>query len=528
MHVALLAAVDPHPFADDAAIERAATMLEAASRAVESRPSLPMSIRLGAATADRIGSAQPAALDGLRRADVEWVRSGWSSPSLPMLPETARDAQLRREAETLDELGLTPGGFWTGSDWESGMVASLVRNEVDHLLLPSMLLDRTCGVVEHLGQVLPAVPVMTLPDDPVGWLVDHASDEPDGLVVFQVDDPQSLLAAIDELSGAPGCDLTTPAAFLSRHVVTRRAFPTGPAPDWQRRLGDAPGGELVYRKMLRLWRRVGDRTDTLTVDNVLSAQSSVVFDPDPDLFPVRRSAHVALASAASVLESRGRGDWARARQVDWDADGQKEIHVELPELSTVIDPHEGGAILYIDDKLRSWPVTVLPAEEGRLPAATACRFLPTDHDPTQPLPIVHLDATAATEQRRQVTVALEGRWAEDGTIRSVITLEDRTLRLRYDLVDLPPGRFGLELPLALDTAELRMRVDGGEWRPLRGPDALSGHRFRITDGERQVLIGSSAPAGCFTRPHGDHGVVVWPHWLVAGSGHYELTVDLAP
>lgn len=528
MHVALLAAADPHPFAGDADIEKAATLLEAVSRAVEARSSLPVSIRLSAAMADRIESLKPAAFDGLRTADVEWVRSGWSSPSLPMLPETARDAQLRREAEVLDELGLAPGGCWTGVDWEPDLVSSLARNGVDHLLMPAELLEGACGLVEHLGTVLPAVPVLPIPDDPLAWLDGHASGDPDGLVVFVVAEPRSLPEAVDMLAGAAGCDLTTPAAYLSRHVVGRKAYPLGMAADWQSRLGDSPGGELVYRKVLRMWRRVNDRVDAHILDHLLAAQTAVVFDPDPDLFPVRRAAHASLASAAAVLESRGRGDWARVRQVDWDADGRREVHVELPDISAVIDPHDGGRVLYIDDKARTWPVTVLPAEEGRLPVATSCRFLPADHDPSKPLPTVHLEATAAGEQRGQVMVTLEGRWGTEGSIRCVITFEDRSLRLRYELAGLPPGRFGFEIPLGLEVPDLRMRVDGGEWIPLRRPDALAGHRFRITDGDRQVLIGSTAPADCFTRPNDEYGVVVWPHWLVAGSGHYELTVDLAP
>jgi hypothetical protein len=525
MHVALLVVVGASPFPSEAEIRAAADRLTLAAAAVAAHPGVPFSVHLGAGALASVRELVPDAIATLAGQNVEWVRRGFATPSFAMLPEVSRDLQLRREVDALERLGIVPGGVMPAGAWEPGLVSTFARNGIDHLLLPSELLgDTGPAVVEHLGAVIPAVPVIASPPDTRGWLDGGHRRHPDGLTVVEIPADVDPAEAISAWRALPGCDLTTPAEYLAGHGIARRAFP--PAHPWQERLAASPAAELLYRKMLRVGRRLSDRTPAETVDQVLAAQTAAAYDPDPGTHRLRLAAHAELVAAATVLESRGRGDWARARRVDWDADGSEDIHIELPDLSLVVDPRDGAAILYLDDKPSRWPATVLPKEPGGA-SAILCRFLPDAHLDTDPLPVVELETVAVEEQRAGVGLTMEGDsgW---GLVRCELTVRDRSLTVRYHLEGLPPGRFGPEIPLALAAGTPRVRVDGGAWVEVGEPLALAGHRFRVVDDDHQVLVGSPTPAGLFVRPVPGHGVVLWAHWVTPGSGRYEATVAVGP
>jgi hypothetical protein len=525
MHVALLVVVEANPLSTDAEVRGAADRIARVAGAVAAHPGVPFSVHLGAGALAAVGELVPDAIASLAGQNVEWVRRGFATPHFAMLPEVSRDLQLRREVDALERLGIVPGGVMPAGAWEPGLVSSFARNGIDHLLLPSRLLaDGGPAVVEHLGAVIPAVPVVASPADPHVWLEQAHRRHPDALVVVEIPADTDLAGAISWWRRLPGCDLTTPAAFLAGHGIARRAFP--PADPWQERLAASPAAELLYRKMLRAGRLLSDRTPAETVDQVLATQTAAAYDPDPGAHRLRLAAHAELVAAATALESRGRGDWARARRVDWDADGSEDIHIELSDLSLVVDPRDGAAILYLDDKPSRWPATVLPPEAGGS-SAILCRFLPDGHPETDPLPVVELETVAVEEQRAGVGLTLEGDsgW---GLVRCELTVRDRGLTVRYRLEGLPPGRFGPEIPLALASGTPRVRVDGGAWVEMGEPLALAGHRFRVADDDRQVLLGSPTPAGLFARPVPGHGVVLWANWVTPGSGRYEATVAIGP
>ncbi|MFO7549683.1 MAG: hypothetical protein R6X29_12555 [Acidimicrobiia bacterium] len=525
MHVTLLFVVDSTPFASEAELEEAAELLTRLAAALEANPGVPVAVHVGVGALTGLGSIVPEALSPLSGESVEWVRRGFTTPHFVMLPEPSRDLQLRREVEALEALGIAPGGLMPAGAWEPGLVSSFSRHGIDHLLLPSALLgDGGPAVVEHLGAVITAVPVIEPPPEPRAWLEVEDRRHPDVLAVIAIPPEVDPGAAIATWRALPGCDLTTPTAYLADHSVRRRAFP--PAEPWQQHLAASPAVELLYRKMLRVGRRLSDRTPAATVDQVLAAQTAAAYTDEPGAHLVRLEAHAELVAAATVLESRGKGDWARARPVDWDADGSTEIHIELPKLSLVVDPIDGAAITYLDDKSSRWPATVLPTEAGA-PSVVLCRFLPDGHPESEPLPVIELEAMAVEERRAEVGLSMEGDSGR-GRVRCELTVRDRTLAVRYHLEGLAPGRFGPEIPIALGAGIPRARVDGGPWADIEAPIALAGHRFRVADDTRQVLIGSPTPAGLFVRPVPGHGVVLWAHWISPGSGRYEATVGLGP
>ena len=78
-------------------------------------------------------------------------------------------------------------------------------------------------------------------------------------------------------------------------------------------------------------------------------------------------------------------------------------------------------------------------------------------------------------------------------------------------------------------AGIEVRVDGSAWTTVTVPLALTGHKFRITDGTNQAVLTSLIPCSVFLRPGIDGaGLVAWAHWGTSGSDAHALTIDLAP
>jgi hypothetical protein len=124
------------------------------------------------------------------------------------------------------------------------------------------------------------------------------------------------------------------------------------------------------------------------------------------------------------------------------------------------------------------------------------------------------------ESREGVTLTLTDA---AGWVTLVVGLSDRAMDLEYRLTGAAERRLGPELPLLL--GETRLRVDGGEWRTVDEPIAVSGHRFRLEGSVRDALITSLLPTDLFVRPSVG-GVVIWPNWYAAAPGTLPIRIDL--
>ena len=338
---------------------------------------------------------------------------------------------------------------------------------------------------------------------------------------------------------------------------------------WPNFLIHYPEAATLYRKMLRISSHIAASKGAPEAHaELLKAQGN-----DPYwhgvfgglYFPhLRAAANRHLINAQTLIDAghhRGRG-WSYVRQLDWDADNRKEIEVELPDQSWVLDPAEGGCLLYYDDKPARWAISDVVARRyepyhAELPerqvydrgtrrwlidhllpvTATVGAFDGATYEELLPLPATAYDIEEATEGRGSVQIALS---ALQGGIRKTIEAEDRKIQVGYRIAGLPEGRFGPELPVSVWEGVGQIRADGGSWQEVDQPLTLAGHRFRLRHNgiKTYVLVALRQPGAMFCTPirtvvRGDdgftsihQGVVLWPHWSTTGDGNYEMTIEI--
>lgn len=352
-------------------------------------------------------------------------------------------------------------------------------------------------------------------------------------------------------------------------------------PDWMRMEAFIRGGwwpnflveyaeaGALYRKMLRVSDHIeAGKGPPAAHTELLKAQGN---DPywhgafgglySPHL---RTEANHHLITAQTLIDAhhhRGRS-WAYLRPVDWDADGREEIEVQLPDQSWVLDPAEGGSLLYFDDKPSLWSISDVVARQYEpyhtdlaeapvydrhprrwltdhlLPATTTVEsFADVAYQELLPLPATEYLVEETAEGRGSARIGMS---ALDGKIGKKIDAEQRVLQIGYQVAGVAAGRFGPELPISVWEGAGQIRVDGGPWQHVDQPLALSGHRFRFRhDGNKSsILIVLRQPGSVFSIPirtmtRSDvgitpiwQGIVLWPHWSTSGDGNYDLSIEI--
>lgn len=464
----------------------------AIAEVLEHHPQLPLTVRATGGALEHLARSEAELWARVTDHEILWLAGGFSDPWLPLLPEATRRLQLTRERTAMDTAGVEPGGLWVGDAWEQSLVTLASDSGLPIVFLDHRLFDDPPvrpGAVERAGETVMAVAVAdSLPPDLGG----------DGLVAIRV--PAVQLAEFVE---AHGGRLLNPDVYLEHHLPGPRLQPRVFTPAL------ASDDELVYRKLLMLTRDQRDRTTGQ--DELLNLQSRGFLTGADSLPETTPTAHLRLLEARKTLDgSSHRGDsWVTITDVDWDADGIDEIQIETANLSVVLDPAAGTLDLW-DDKPASWPVTaVKPALAGVL-----VRHLTAEGE--EP-PVGRLFQEMRTMGRGEALVLLSGEEGE--TCR--FEIDRRSLSIELSVIEVEPSRVGPEIPVWLDRA--RLRVDGGEWVDTLEPVAVSGHRFRLTDGERTLVVASPRPCELFVRPLPSRGLMIWPHWMTAGGSSHRVT-----
>lgn len=460
--------------------------------ALDQKPSLPLTMRVPGAALDHLLASDQEIWERLREHEIAWLAGGWSDAVLADLPVAASRHQLTREKTALDAAGIEPVGLWTGDGWERYMATFALEAGFRLVYLDADLIegkpDRP-GATERAGDTVIVVPVaLEPPDMPVG----------DGLWPVRVR-PGKLMRFCEENPGG----LVAPDRYLVDHLPGERLVPNVTVPA---RSGDA---EAFYRKLLALIR---DRSERSTAaEFVLELESREFTTGDGG----GGDAHQRLLQARIAVDrARFRGDaWVRVDEVDWDGDGVDEIQVETAAATLVVDP-AAGQISVWDDKRHAWPVTaVTPVTPGLITRCIA-------EDASEPAP-VPLRLERRTEGRAEARLTLMDPIG--GEYRLI--LRDTALTVRLIPAATGPMRLGPELPVLLDPALTRLRVDGGDWIPTAEPVAANGHRFRLTDGDRTLLVSSPRPCDFFVTPLPGRGLLLWPHWPTIGAAEYQVTFD---
>lgn len=455
-------------------------------------PELPLTVRAPGALLEHAVRSEPDVWARLPSERILWLAGGFSDPVLTLLPPAAEALQLSREMTAMDAAGISPGGLWVGDGWEPGLVTTATRAGLPLVFFEAALLpdlpDRP-GALERAGEARLGLPVApSLPE-----MKDRAED---GLVAVR-----STIAGLEDLIESHHGHLMAPDQYLASHPPSHRLAPVVSSP------ARHPDRETFYRKLLLLVRDQGDRSTGQ--DLVLRLQSrEYLLEAEPD----RADAEL-VAARRSLERSRHRGDtWVQMRQVDWDADGVDEIHLETASISLVVDPTT-ASLEYWDDKSTGWPITaVAPAMTGLL-----LRRL-TDDEEEPPVEGMRLEGRA--EGKAHALVSL----SDPGGVVCRVEVTGVTLSIELAIPETEPVRIGLEIPLSMETP--RLRVDGGPWIDTGEPVAVSGHRFRLTDGERSLLISAPRPCELFLRALPGTGVVIWPHWVTVG-GSYRISLSPA-
>jgi hypothetical protein len=337
---------------------------------------------------------------------------------------------------------------------------------------------------------------------------------------------------------------------------------------WPNFLVEYPQAAVLYRKMLRVSNHVTvGKGPAEAHTELLKAQGNDPYWPGvfggSYLPHLRAQANRHLIAAQVLIDAhhhRGR-TWTYLRHIDWDADGRKEIEVELPDQSWVMDPAEGGCLLYFDDKPSQWSISDvaarqfqpyhldledLPVYDGHprrwltdhllSPTTTVESFANATFEELLPLAETEYVIEETTEGRGSARIEMV---ALDGKIRKTIEAQDRSLQIGYQVAD-AAGRFGPELPVAVGEGAGQIRADGGPWQGTDQPLALAGHRFRFHHSgiKTSILIVLRQPGLMFSIPIRTEtregtgfaslmqGIVLWPHWSTGGDGAYEMTIEV--
>ncbi len=450
-----------------------------------------VALRLPGVAVDHLAHQDRSVLGRLDPDRVLWLAGGFSDPLLTTIPTDAARLQLERERTAMEVAGLTPGGLWIDGEWEPALV-SLARDAGHRFVFfPAGLLDEktpTPGPIERAGTAVIGIPVLA--EAPEGGTAELAA------VAVAPPDLENFVSRHQaQVASAP--------RFLSEHGPGERLEPPLRVPT------PHPAREQFYRKLILFTASQPGRRpvqDTLlrlqSRENLLEPDGG---DPDVELL----DATIALDRALR------RGDnWVEVSDVDWDADGIDEVHIETAAASLVVDPAE-GVLASWDDKTGRWPIT---AVQPPAPAVLVRRLV--GDEGVEPAP-ERLYVQGRSQGRGQATLLLG---SENGSsVR--LELDGRELSLELTVSAAEPVRMGPEFPLRLGSP--RLRVDGGPWRDATEPLAVSGHRFRIADDEHSILISALRPCELFVHPLETDGLVVWAHWLTDGTGAYHISMSPA-
>jgi len=494
---------------------------------------------------------------------IEMLGGGWYEPVLAAIPENDRVEQLALGQTRLQELtGDLPRGVWLGERWwDPSLAGTLHRHDIAYTLLdgenlPPELPATRPYTLEYHGRTITAFFISqtlrhAIPDSPVddviALLERYAAQDPSGVMVF-ADDGEKLghwsnsysagwlRRFFSEIARHDRLELTTLADAYAA-VPSGGHLALGPCSysemmDWSgghwQQLGYKRHESAILLRRMEHMSRLLRRSSEDARRHLLRSQCNDAYWHGAfggSRIPYLRSAISAELISARVAHDPRRSGWAETEMIDWRADGQLDLYVELPNQSWVAAADRAG-LYYFDDKPSVWPLTDVAWPDYHVLAFE-------DRWEAGPAPTYAMAEPVAG--RGEVTVTFTSEHV-DKTLKAA----GRRIDVTYQLNDAPKGRFGPLFPLAIDS-EAVMRIDGGVNVGVSEAGTFDGHRFRLTagDGQRQILISLPVPGRLELSPlttvHTDQsgdsktthqGVLLWLSYPTVGSGTYSFNIEV--
>jgi hypothetical protein len=470
---------------------------DALAALVERYGTVPMVVRIEPAIFPDLSAEL---VEQVRTSTWDFAVSGLTRPVLSMLPAGSQDLQLTSEIEALRALQLEAGPGLVDEGWDHTLPTVFARNGIRQVLVSwGEEAPLRPGVTDQLGEAVTVIPMVEFTGE-------------DLISALQGQDPQGMIAVLTqsprlgELIGLPTCQSTTLSAYLAENHAPQPLHPPVDR-DWRNRIDHQPYTALLYRRMLRMAVTNPARLPAPAASLLMAAQSGPAYSGDP------LPAYQALLHLRSEFENELRRGYPAAHlaQSDWDGDTVAEVLIEGTELSLAVDPAD-GTIPYLDHLPSAWPIGWVSGE-GPIRLARTLRG--------QKHGFLEFSLLAVEETRSGVGVDLI-----HPTLTVEMRLEGAQLILTYRPNNRLDLRLGPELPLRLDPASSRVRVDGGEWWSVSEPSGKTGHRFRLEDHAHQVLVQLAQPGDLFFRPAAD-GLLIWVNWPVGSSGEYRVTLTVS-
>lgn len=340
--------------------------------------------------------------NGIREGILEFLGGGFYDPMLPLFPEETQSQQLDQHRDILKKyFDIEPQGYFNSSFvWEMGMTAVLEKSGFDYALVSEAAIQATVGrstpvsgwfTVEDRGTLMRVVPVAdslteAIEKDDLRWRViaeSYCHGGKSAVVVLDLPAQASEIVAFFErlVDFVETNDVQTwPVGYLVNQLppegslsylmsAGRKLGLPSSAMTCRETLVRRPEINLFQKSFLNLYRRGRDKLAgkdfTEFCDALLPAMSPMFFrdlanEEGMRSLKVREWGFRYLVSASSTLDSLMKFNGLRIEVCDYLLQGRKQIWVENPDMSLLLDYHAGGVLrsLYHKDSavnlLNAW------------------------------------------------------------------------------------------------------------------------------------------------------------------------------
>ena len=357
---------------------------------------------------------------GIEEGLIEFLGGGFHDPMLPLFPRDLQTLQLKKHSAKLKSIfGVEPQGYFNSSlVWEMGMISVLRESSFDYALVNESAVREALGrnspiagwfTVEDQGNLMRIVPVSeelsrAIGEDDLKWKdIAESYSKEDKPVAVLLDLPPEAAEIVgfferlvdfvetNEVQTWPVSYIVNqlePEGALSYLISAGRKLGLPLAANTCREmLIRRPEINLLQKSLLNLFRRGHDNLQGKDLERfyeeLMPAMSPIFYrnlqgDEGMHTLKVRQWGFRYLQKASKVLDTLMNFSGLRMEVCDALLQGEKQIWVENPEVSCLVDFNRGGTLRLLNSKgpavnlINTWRDDGTPClflAEGLLPNA---------------------------------------------------------------------------------------------------------------------------------------------------------------